>query len=159
MRPDDGAVVAAGHFDVLVVLHRDRFHRLGPRASDRHGDDRVHVAVHQHDPHIGNLPQYTPFEGPLRYVRASSTLNSLRIRSATSSVSLSLSSRRFGGSFGSLSTPGGNAPRRPCGGAAAAPAVGPSLAAPRAESTGGAGGAPRRPRPCGAGAPSQPRGL
>src|SRR4029453_12623790 len=84
-----------------------------------------------------NVPA-PPIECPIRYVRSSSTLNSLRIKSTTSSVSLSLSSRRFGGSFGSLSRPGGNVPRRPCGGAASAPAVGPSLAAPRAASTGGA---------------------
>src|SRR6185295_11409448 len=91
-----------------------------------------------------------PIEWPITYVRRSSTLNSLRTRSITSRVSFSLSSRRFGGSFGLFSRPGGNAPRRPCGGAAAA--LGSWFGA-----AGGAGGAPRRPR--GAGAPYQPRGL
>src|SRR5436190_23160175 len=87
-----------------------------------------------------------PIEWPITYVRRSSTLNSLRTRSITSRVSFSLSSRRLGGSFGSFSRPGGNVPRRPCGGAAAV-------------SGGwfGGGGAPRRPR--GAGAPYHPRGL
>src|SRR6185369_7268784 len=52
MRSDDGAVIASGHLDVLVILHRDRLHRLGPRASHCHRHDRIHVPVHEHDRHL-----------------------------------------------------------------------------------------------------------
>src|SRR6187431_163402 len=108
-----------------------------------------------------NVPA-PPMEWPITYVRSSSTLNSLRTRSTTSSVSFSLSSRRFGGSLGLFNRPGGSAPRRPCGGAAAPFGGGSAAAALGGAGIGaaafgavafGAGGAPRRPP--GAGAPYQ----